>query len=97
MRRRRYKLQAHALAFSTIITEINDAAFLFLLGEGIGDGQQRPNFQGFRGVEKAAVGIYDNALASFAEATPVAVFPGNHHAYAHENARTAAIPSVPDG
>jgi hypothetical protein len=38
MRRRRYKLQAHPLAFSIIVAEVNDAAFLFLLREGIGDG-----------------------------------------------------------
>ena len=38
MRRRRYKLQADPLAFSIIVAEVNDAAFLFLLREGIGDG-----------------------------------------------------------
>ena len=43
------------------------------------------------------MGIYDDALASFAEATPMAIFSGDHDAYAHENAGAAAIPSVVDG
>src|ERR1700681_1732228 len=43
------------------------------------------------------MGIYHDALASFAEATSVAVFSRADDAYAHENARAAAILSVADG
>ena len=91
VRRRRQELDAHALAVARILAEVNDAAFLFLLGERIGEDELRIVIERVGQNEQGAVGVDDDGLAGFAEALAVAVLAGHDHSQAHEDPRAAAI------
>lgn len=94
--RRREEFDADALALFGIglIAEINDAAFLVFLREGVSDDEEGAHFDGLLSVEQSPMGIDYNRLAGFAEPPVQFAFAGHNHADAHENARTATIPLV---
>ncbi len=68
---RRKKFDSDTLAFRHGIAKIDDAAFLFLLGEGIGEDEHGVHGDRLIQVQQTAVGIDDDRLAGFAESAPV--------------------------
>jgi len=87
----RQEFDAHALAFAGILAEVNDAGFLFLLGEWIGYDELRVVIERLRQDEQGAVGVDNDRLAGFAKTPAVAILAGHDHAQAHKNARAAAV------
>lgn len=86
MRRGSQELEADALAFAGIITEINDTAFLLLLREGIGDELHGAHIESLGGIEKTAVSIDDDGFAGLAETAAALIFPGEYDTHSHEDA-----------
>ena len=83
--RRRQELDADSLAFARILAQVNDAALLFLLREGIGDDKFRIVIDRVRENEKGAVSADDDGLAGFAEALAVVVLAGHDHFQPHKD------------
>ncbi len=88
MWRRREEFDSDPLALFGIglIAEINDAAFLIFLREGVSDDEECAHFNGLFRVEQATMGIDYNRLAGFAEPAIQFAFAGDNYTNAHEHA-----------
>lgn len=91
MRSGREKFQADALASIGNVSQINDAAFLFLIGDGIDDLHLATQFHCFIQVDESALSIHDDRLARLAEFVAIGVEAAHLHADALKDARTAAL------
>ncbi len=74
MRAGRGELDAHARAFIRGVAEIDDPAFLLLLGDGIDENQIPSDDERFVQVEEPAMRIDHDRLAVFFEFTALDVF-----------------------
>jgi len=86
MRRRRQKLQSYPLPFVGSIAKIHHAAFLFFVTGRICHLQLRAHFHRFVQIEKTAVRVDYDGLASLAEFVPVAVHAADLYRDAREDA-----------
>lgn len=80
------ELDADALSVAGILTEVNHAAFLFLLGKGIGDDELRIVVDRVGQNQQGAVRIDDDGLAGLAETLAVVVLAGHDYSEPHEDA-----------
>ena len=86
MRRRRQKFKSYSLPLVGSVAKIHDAALLFFVAGRICHLQLRAHFHRFVQIEKAAVRVDYDGLASLAEFVAVAVQAANLYRNACEDA-----------
>lgn len=86
---RREKLKTNALAAIGNVSDINDAALLLFVGDGIHDLQLAAEFNCFIQIDKPALSIHDDCLARLAEFVAIGIEAAHLHANAPKEARTA--------
>ena len=86
MRRGRQKFQSYPLPFVGSVAKVYHAALLFFVAGRIGHLQLRAHFHRFVQIEKAAVRVDHDGLASLAEFVPVAVHAADLYWDAREHA-----------
>lgn len=86
MRRGRQKFQAYSLPLVRSVAKIYHAALLFFVAGRIGHLQLSAHFHRFIQIEKAAVRVDHDGLASFSEFVPVAVHAADLYWDAREDA-----------
>lgn len=89
-RRRGEELEADALSLLRGIAQINDAALLLFLGEGVDQHDHRAVFDRLVQIEQPAVRVNDNGFANLAEFPAVDVLAGGYDTHTHEHAGAAA-------
>lgn len=90
MRAGAQELDADACAFIGSVPQIDDAALLLFLGDGIDQDEVGAHFEILVDIKKGAMGVDDDGLAVFVEFLATVIAAGDAHGYAGEDARAAA-------
>lgn len=84
------EFDADASALFGGVAEVDDAALLLFLGDGIDEDEVGAHFEILVDIKKGAMGVDDDGLAVFVEFLATVIAAGDAHGYAGEDTRAAA-------